>query len=283
MNTTEYTRCKICDGEIKIINKKHMLVECNSCGLIFSKTRFRQLDFVELYDKLYNSNDAKYKNYSVNEYAMLVNQKKIEIGFYRSKLLKKYVLNGNCGSVLEIGSGVGLVGSYIRSKNNKIKYLGVEIDKESFEKSQKLGLNTFNGDFTIIEKLDESFDVIMLWEVIEHLQDLNLFLSLAYKKLNDNGQVLLSTPNYNKIYNYLKRDIDRLYQDAPPIHLNFFTKTNIKSVFNFKGFFVNYIKVKKFPYLEINKSRFYMNCFKSIFGKYNGPTIFLSASKNEMK
>ena len=51
-------------------------------------------------------------------------------------------------------------------------------------------------------KIDELFDVIMMWEVIEHLQDLNLFLELAYKKLTVNGKIILSTPNYNKIYNY---------------------------------------------------------------------------------
>ncbi len=178
-------------------------------------------------NELYNTESSQYQRHSKDEFHKIISNKPIKVGLNRSRLIKKHVLNSKCKSVLEIGSGIGLVGTYIRSKNSFIEYMGVELDKEAFEKSQLLKLNTIHGDFEEIEKIETHFDVIMMWEVIEHLQDLNLFLELAFKKLNVNGKIILSTPNYNKVYNYPKRGKDEIFQDQPPIHLNFFTSESI--------------------------------------------------------
>ena len=182
------------------------LGKCTICKFIYCLTHFTQNDFIKVYDELYNREGSQYQRHSKNEFDRIISKKTIKVGWNRSQLIKRNVLNAKCKSVLEIGSGIGLVGTYIRSKDNLIQYVGVELDKEAYEKSQLLGLNTINGDFKEIKNIENQFDVIMMWEVIEHLQDLNLFLELAYEKLNVNGKIILSTPNYNKIYNYPKRE-----------------------------------------------------------------------------
>ncbi|TDE53925.1 class I SAM-dependent methyltransferase [Flavobacterium sp. GT3P67] len=275
----KYITCKICEGEVKLINKKYNLVQCSNCEFIFCSIIYSQREFITVYDGLYNKENAVYSNHSIVEYEMLLKNKSINVGFHRSRLLKKHVLNGKCESVLEIGSGIGLIGCYIRKENNTIKYTGIEIDKESFDKSQFLKLNTIHADFTAINKIEESFDVIMLWEVIEHLQDLKLFLELAYEKLNDNGKIILSTPNYNKIYNHPKREEDAIFQDKPPVHLNFFTKENIATIFEINKFVKCMATVKKFPYLEIKSKKFYIDFLKSLFNNYHGSTIYFEATK----
>ncbi|MCB4808713.1 class I SAM-dependent methyltransferase [Tamlana sp. 62-3] len=247
--------------------------------MIFCLDKYSQEELVTLYDKLYNNNSAKYESYSVNEYNMLLKGKKIKIGHNRSRVLQKHVFNSNYKSVLEIGSGIGLMGAYIRSENADIDYLGIEIDKEAYKKSRSLNLNTINSDFKIMNDIEDSFDVILLWEVIEHLQDLKLFMDLAYKKLNKNGKIILSTPNYNKILNYPERAKDNLYQDAPPIHLNFFTKSNIITIFESYNFKNCKVKIKRFPYLNLKSLQFYKNVCKSIFNAYQGSTIFFVAQK----
>ena len=276
-----YNACKVCNGAINLLNQKYDLIQCNNCKLIFCSKIYSQSEFITLYDELYNDENSKYNSYSVEEFNMLVENKKIKIGFYRSRFLKKYVLNGKCNSVLEIGSGIGLIGSYIRKENEKINYTGVEIDTKAFEKSQTLKLNTINADFTEIVKIEETFDVIMLWEVFEHLQDLNLFLKLAHKKLNKNGRIILSTPNYEKILNYPEREKDNLYQDGPPIHVNFFTKESIKTIFEFNQFENCIVKVKKFPGFEVKNFNFCKNILKAIFNNFHGSTIFLLSTKKK--
>jgi 2-polyprenyl-3-methyl-5-hydroxy-6-metoxy-1,4-benzoquinol methylase len=275
----KYNKCKICQGEIERINEKFNLGKCSNCNFIFCMTIFSQEQFIKVYDDLYNKENSEYQRHSKTEFDQIVNEQVLKIGFNRSKLIKRNILKLNCQSVLEIGSGIGLIGAYIRSKNDNIDYIGIELDKEAFHKSQELKLNTINGDFREMDKIDRQFDVIMLWEVIEHLQDLNVFMELAYKKLNVNGRIILSTPNYNKIVNYPIRGKDQLFQDEPPVHLNFFTIASIKNVFDSFQFQNIKVKIKKYPYLELGKKRFYINCIKALFNKYEGSTIYLEAIK----
>ena len=277
---SQFLNCKVCSSNtLTLVNKKNNLVKCSSCHLVFCSKIYSQEEFVQVYDELYNKENALYSNHSVREYNMLVKNKNIKVGYHRSKILKKHVFNETCNSVLEIGSGVGLIGVYIRNKKATINYLGIEIDEESFNKSQTLKLNTINQDFTFIENIEESFDVIMLWEVIEHLQDLSLFLKLAYEKLNVGGKIILSTPNYNKIYNYPEREKDEIFQDQPPVHLNFFTQKNILNVFEKHQFTNVIVTVKKFPYVQVGKKKFYIDFLKAIFSNYYGSTIYLVAKK----
>lgn len=275
----EFSNCKICNSSIKIINQTHNLVKCTKCELIFCKTIFSQDNFVKIYDNLYNRNDGEYQRHSKIEFERLQKGNFEKIGYHRKKLINKNVFNSKSRSVLELGSGIGLVGAYILSKDKKILYTGIELDKEAYEKSKLLGLSTINGDFKEMRNLDFTFDVIMLWEVIEHLQDLKLFLELAYQKLNSGGKIILSAPNYNKIYNYSNRPKDRLYQNDPPIHLNYFISNSLRSVFEISGFEKCIVKIKKTPYVNIKSRKFYIDMFKVFFKKYNGSTIYFEASK----
>lgn len=275
----QFKTCKICQNRIELINEKFNLGQCVKCKFIFCLTTYSQEQFVAVYDELYNKENSKYQRHSKIEFDQIVEKQVIKIGLNRSRLIKKNILDANCQSVLEIGSGIGLIGAYIRLKNKQIQYTGIELDEEAFHKSQQLKLNTVHGDFKEMEKIEGLFDVIMLWEVIEHLQDLKLFLYLAYKKLNNNGKIILSTPNFNKIRNYPNREKDQLFQDEPPIHLNFFTAENIKNIFEFHHFDNCKISVKKFPYVELATKRFYLNSFKALSNKYQGSTIYLEAIK----
>ncbi len=274
-----FNSCKICNSDIKIVNEKFNLGECLNCGFIFCLNVFTQQEFIDVYDDLYNTQNNEYQRHSVIEFEKLVNKENIKVGIDRTKLIKNAILKTGCKSVLEIGSGVGLIGTYVTMHKKSIQYTGVELDKVAFEKSRKLGLNTINGDFSIMDTIEQNFDVIMMWEVIEHLQDLKLFLELAHKKLNPNGKIILSTPNYNKIYNYPNRKKDKIFQNEPPIHLNFFTPNSIKKVFELSGFANCTVKVKRFPYFEPKTLEFYRNMIKSTLGKHHGTTLYFFAIK----
>lgn len=275
-----YSTCKLCDGAISVVNKTYNLVECRQCKLVFCGTQFTQEQFIKTYDDLYNASaNSVYARHAVAEFKALKSGNPVPVGYNRTRLIKKHILNGKCMSVLEIGSGIGLVGTYVIKANPSLYYQGIEIDKKAFEKSQELGLNTYNADFSHIGTLDRTFDVIMLWEVIEHLQDLKYFLRLAHNALNEGGSLILSTPNYHKIHNYPDRKKDQIFQNEPPIHLNFFTKENMVNLFQNAGFSKSNVSVKKMPYLEPKRLRFYKNVLKSVLGKYQGPTLYFEAYK----
>lgn len=263
-----FENCKFCGDEIKSENQRFNLVECQNCKLIFSSKIYKQAEFEEIYDHLYNSANPKYKLHSIKEYEE-IKKNIFRIGYNRKRIINHYLKNNS--KILEIGSGIGLMGSFVKNKFPKSNYTGIEIDEKISEKARSFGLNIINGDFKLMESINEKFDVILMWEVLEHIQDLKKCVDLIAKSLDTNGLFIFSVPNYDKRNNYQNKE-DNIYQDGPPIHLNFFREQSINEIFNSQKFEILSCKKKKLPYLNLKSIRSMF--FKLITGKYQGPTIF---------
>lgn len=263
-----FQSCKFCGKNIHQINTIHDLVECESCDLIFSRKKFSQQEFRSIYDQLYNSENPKYKIHSIIEYEQL-RKGILKVGYNRRRLVKKYIRDNS--NILEIGSGIGLMGCFIQQTFPNSSFTGIEIDEKVNEKARSFGLEVHRGDFSIIKDMEGSYDVVLMWEVLEHIQDMELCLSLIKSKLKVGGLFIFSVPNYDKRLNY-KSPGDNIFQDGPPIHLNFFRKKAIRKIFDSKDFEIVHLEKKKFPYLNIKslKSMF----LKVLTGKYEGPTLF---------
>lgn len=72
--------------------------------------------------------------------------------------------------------------------------IGIDKDKSSVEELQKTGLNIHAGDIEKIQ-LDESFDSVVLGELIEHLENPGMAIANVHNLLADNGALILSTPH----------------------------------------------------------------------------------------
>lgn len=270
----EFTTCKVCNSKIDAVNIKFDLVKCRSCEFVFSKIIFTEDEFIATYDRLYNSKeDLKYNKHTIEEYNKLKDNL-IEIGYNRKRIINKIISN-TPQNILEIGSGIGLIGMFLK-KFSSVTYTGLELDKKTHERALSLGVNSVNGDFSKMKTLEQKFDVIMMWEVLEHLQDLNLFFQLTKERLKPEGLFVFSVPNFDKIKNYSNPG-DAIHQSGPPIHLNFFTKNSVKNVLNNFGFEIVNLREKKMPYFNYKDLNFYKMFFKSLLGKYNGPTLYVVA------
>ena len=265
--------CKYCSSPIRIVNSTYELVECINCNLIFSRKIFSQLELQETYDRLYNDKSPQYKIHSVVEFEELL-KGNIKIGYNKKRFLKRY-LKGN-SKVLEIGSGVGLIGSYIQQNFPDGSYTGVELDMETNEKAKSFGLNVHQGDFSIMDDLEGDFDVILMWEVLEHIQDLRKCISLINKKLVKGGVFIFSVPNYDKRLNY-PTPKEKLFTSGPPIHLNFFRKQNIYKIFQDANWEIKEFKKKKIPYINFEGIK--KHFFQILLGKFEGPTIYCVVRK----
>lgn len=60
---------------------------------------------------MYNKENSEYQRHSKTEFDQIVKKQIIKIGYNRAKLIKRNILKLNCQSVLEIGSGIGLIGA----------------------------------------------------------------------------------------------------------------------------------------------------------------------------
>ncbi len=100
--------------------------------------------------------------------------------------------------VIDVASGTGY-GTSILSKSGAKKVIGVDVSKEAVklasEKFQNENLEYVLGDAENLNFEDNSFDLVVSFETIEHLKNPHKFLSEVKRILINGGQLLISTPN----------------------------------------------------------------------------------------
>ncbi|MCF6169719.1 MAG: class I SAM-dependent methyltransferase [Bacteroidales bacterium] len=163
------------------------LVQCKHCSFVF--TNPRPLD-----NKLhayYNSPD--YLSHTVDSFSFTgAIYKRLRNANIRNKF--KLVNSFKQGKkLLDIGCGTGELLSYFKNKGWEVK--GIEPNKSARSFAQKSHhLDVI--DETGLDKLEpESFDVISMWHVLEHVPDLNGRMMQLNKLLNKEGRIVIALPN----------------------------------------------------------------------------------------
>ena len=86
---------------------------------------------------------------------------------------------------------------------------------------------------------EEKFDVIIAGDVIEHVSNQGLFLDNIFKYLNNDGKLIITTPNSKWITGYLRPN---------PTHTLWHDKHTLKRILDVHNF-----KIKVFKYYYGNK------------------------------
>lgn len=170
-------------------------------------------------------------------------------------------------TVLDIGCGDGRVLKTLKKNSPLWRLYGVDVSEPNVEALVREGFNIYLTDVNL-EKLpfqDNSFDLIMMLNVIEHLVDPDNALSEAYRILKKGGLLLVTTPNLafwinrllivfglQPIYTEVStlkvcgRKYHFLGQGNQPVgHLRIFTKPALNDILRLHGF--NILKVVGFP------------------------------------
>ncbi len=124
--------------------------------------------------------------------------------------------------ILDVGCGVGtqLLSLQKRGWNT----YGLEPSKTAAEYCRKLGLNVQQG-FSVNEHWSEpTFDVIMLNQVFEHINDPNQTLMEIYNALKPGGVLMMNMPNFHSVAAYLFKSY-WFNLDAPRHNFLFTAKT----------------------------------------------------------
>ena len=103
---------------------------------------------------------------------------------------------GRRGSLLDIGAGTGMLVK--RATELGFSAVGIEPSKQFCEVAVKSGLNVTQGVFPS-ESITDTFNVITLIDVIEHVNQPVLFLSQVKCNLRPGGFVVISTPDCNSV------------------------------------------------------------------------------------
>lgn len=157
-----------------------------------------------------------------------------------------YVINlipQDVNTVLDVGSGNGLFCNRLKMSNNK--YI-VGLDR-SFTALKYVYVDKVNADISKLPFKDNSFDLVVTMEVLEHLP-IPIF-SAALKELSrvSNKYILISVPNDENLKLSLVQCPYCFTAFNPVYHMRSFNKSNLTEIINFQGF-------KVLRVLEINKN-----------------------------
>lgn len=143
--------------------------------------------------------------------------------FLRHVFVYEWVKEKLSGRVLEIGFGDGYGTDYLRKEG--IDIVAVDVDEESVMRACEKYPETkfFHYDGILLPYPDKSFDCIISFQVIEHIQDDSAFLKEIYRVMKPGGVAYITTPNRKY----------RLKDDAKPwnpFHIREYSGSQLNSI-----------------------------------------------------
>lgn len=207
--------CPIC----KFKNKKILFVKdggthkkCKKCEIIYLDPAFKDKEL----ENFYKFNVDSQSTITANEKAFYI---KMYSGGIKNILKKRKIK-----TLLDVGCSTGL--SLDLAKKNNIKTYGIELnDKEATiaEKNHKIYRCSI---FKFSEKI--KFDVITMWDVIEHIKDTHALLRKIHKMLKKGGLFFFQTPNAHSLANSILHDRSNCFDGIE--HVNLFSLKSINMI-----------------------------------------------------
>ena len=222
------SHCPCCGKtEIQFFTNKFgfQLDTCSSCNHIFTNP-FPSSKALQFY---YNS---KFKEFE-NEFFLESFDNRVPIFTQRLDLMSDL----GCGrKVLDVGTAVGIFISANESSGERFQITACDISLDACNHIKKTypTVRVLNED--IQDLPPNSFDVVTLWDTIEHIPHPKDLLASIKSQLSKGGYFLFSTPN-TKSFEWEVMQTDHV-QLLPPGHVNLYNKENITDLLKNNGFAV---------------------------------------------
>jgi len=269
----EKIRCALCGGSVQsplyTINNYH-IVKCPSCGLCFVNPQPGEDELKKFYDTEFYSG-RHFSKYALKPYWEGDNLEKrkysqrMRLGKIKAWKKKGRLLDFGCGDCLFLScakeEGWDVSGYEFASPGGELE----KLYKEYHVVSGSLAPDSFSAD---------SFDVITMWAVIEHLRDPVGILSTLGKFLKKDGLLVIYTVNIES--KRAKKDGPAWDMLTPPSHLYYFSDTTLKKAVLKSGLALKRLEITselisiKTP-KEGTRGSGAVQVFKNITGRYLFP------------
>jgi len=144
-------------------------------------------------------------------------------GAEREELFRRYV-GGPGRRVLDLGCRDGALTEAYASGNDVV---GVDADKEALAEAARRGIETHWADLDQpLQFDDESFDVVVAGELLEHLRDPHRLATEIKRVLKPGGTFVASVPNAFRLKGRLRFLAGRA-PESDPTHLQMFSPSDV--------------------------------------------------------
>lgn len=232
----ENVRCNLCGSHdtepVAEVDSFH-IVRCRQCGLIYVNPRYREDVLEQLYTAEYYDHDG-IKNgqafFGYDDY--IADEENIRITFVkRLKTIERFVRKGK---LLDIGCATGFFLDLARTRGWEV--VGSEVSAFAAQYARdRFGLDVHIGPLKDLHFDAETFDVVTMWDVIEHVADPLGDLQEVWRILRKDGLLSLITPDCGSP---IARLLGKRWEEMRRVreHIYFFSKRTMTEMLHRTGF-----------------------------------------------
>jgi 2-polyprenyl-3-methyl-5-hydroxy-6-metoxy-1,4-benzoquinol methylase len=195
------------------------IVECNHCGLVYANPRWTMAEIEAAYEAV---EDETY----VDERAGR------EITFRKHlAALEKWTGPGNGRALLDVGAYIGVFVE--AAAGSGWDAWGIEPSNWAVDQAQKQGLPVYQGtqDAPILD--EKLFDVVTMWDVIEHVSNPVGELKKSFDLLKPGGWLAVHTMNIDSM---TARLMGSRWPWLMDMHLTYFSQKTLAAMLRTAGF-----------------------------------------------
>jgi len=220
-------QCPLCKEEdhetFANINDWMTIENCNNCNYAYAS------HFPNVIKDVYDCDDQL--DNAVEVYHSTREYRKNRFGIERVGIIKEFHKSGD---ILDIGCGTGWFLEVARAEGFNVT--GQELSPQLAEFTHNnFEIPTYSCP---VSEITDSFDVITMFDLIEHVQDPMQLLKDCKNRLNPNGIILAFTPNFDSYGITEMKEYSSLI--SPPGHLHYFTQDSINKICELSGMKVLY-------------------------------------------
>lgn len=206
-------------------NSNFAVVTCNTCNHYFIPHYYRK--------------QIKYQQYKNEAVTTAVRQGNNWVKIQRHKLRFKFIQKFiKSGYLFDLGAGWGHF--MLAAKELGYKIYGVEISEQPYLYCKNdLNLPVDHIDFFELKNSDHQFDVITMWDVLEHIDKADVFLKKCNELTKPGGYLFLQVP---QIDSYIAKKHKDNWKMMGLDHVNYFGKETITKILENNGYEVLKIK-----------------------------------------
>jgi 2-polyprenyl-3-methyl-5-hydroxy-6-metoxy-1,4-benzoquinol methylase len=197
------------------------ITKCASCDFLFTNPRPDKKSIPRYYKSADYISHSNAGNSPINILYKIIRKFTLRS---KLKLLERL---SESKTLLDYGCGTGALLQSAKSK--KWKVVGIEPNQQARSLAKKSVGKSVYLKIELLNK-SETFDIISLWHVLEHVHDLNKTVKQLKSHLTKKGSLLIALPNHKSLDQKIYQDCWAAYD--VPRHLYHFNPLTIKLLAN---------------------------------------------------
>jgi 2-polyprenyl-3-methyl-5-hydroxy-6-metoxy-1,4-benzoquinol methylase len=254
--------CQLCgSGDAFLLYEldEYKILKCPCCHLVFTEPL--NIDPVELYSADYFEDfQSKFFSSCHEDYVSYERDPRLAAFEQGLELISSYK---KAGRILDVGCATGVF--LDMSRNRGWEPHGVDISEYASDYArEKFGIRVETKELQEVDFPARYFDVITMWDTIEHLSNPCQALDESFKILKDDGLVFIQTVDEDSLMPRIAHLMYRLSGGKlkkpvrlvhPIHHVTHFSKSTLVQMLERSGFEVVYLRKSEIPLQSLRWGR----------------------------